>query len=96
MNARHVAERLRIFRHQGVRHALAHADAALREVARHDVDHVGARSLDLLLDGRLSTLAERHHGDDRADADDHAEHSQHRAHLVAVQRLQGDPQRHEY
>ena len=33
---------------------------------------------------RLRARAERHHRDDGADADDHAEHGQRRAHLVAV------------
>jgi hypothetical protein len=75
--------------------ALAHAHAALREVAGVDVDHVGAGGLDAFLDRRARAGAERHHGDDGADADDHAKHGQDGAHLVAVERLQRDPQGHE-
>ena len=77
-------------------HARALAHAALLEVAGVDGDQVGAGRLDLLLDRRLRAAAERHHRDDRADADDHAEHRQDGPHLVAVQRLERDAQRHEY
>jgi hypothetical protein len=75
--------------------ALAHAHAALGEVAGVDHDHVGAGRLDALFDRRARAGAERHHRDDGADADDHPEHRQDGAHLVAVERLQRDPQGHQ-
>ena len=90
------AHRRRHPRRQRGGHARALADAARLEVAGVDDDQVGAGRLDLLLDRRLRAAAERHHRDDRADADDHAEHRQGGPHLVAVQRLQRDPERHEY
>jgi hypothetical protein len=67
----------------------------LREVAGVHVDQVRPRRFHLFFDRRLRAAAERDHRDDRADADDHAEHGQDRAHLVAVERLHCDPQRHQ-
>ena len=38
----------------------------------------------------LGPSAESHHRDDRGDADDDAEHGQHRPHFVPAQRAKGD------
>ncbi len=76
-------------------HSLTLADASRLEVARIHVDQVRPRRLDLIFDRRLRSAAERHHRDDGTDADDHAEHRQDRAHLVAIERLQRDAERHQ-
>ena len=44
----------------------------------------------------LRAGAQRHHRDDRGHADDHAEHGQRRPQLVAAERLEGDPKRHQH
>ena len=85
----------RVLRRQRAGVALAHADAALLEVAGAHHDHVGAGRLDLRLDRRLRAGAERHHRDHRGHADDHAEHGQRGAHLVARQRLERDAKHHQ-
>ena len=69
--------------------------AALRGVAGVDRDHVRAGAFDLIFDRRLRAVAHRHERDDRRDADDHAEHGQAGAHLVAAERLEGDAERHD-
>ncbi len=55
-----------------------------------DVDEGRPLALDLLVDGGPRAAAERDHGDDRGHADDHAEHGEDRAHLVAAHGLEGD------
>ena len=66
----------------------------LREVAGVDRDHVRAGALDLILDRRLRAVAHRHERDDGGDADDHAQHRQAGAQLVAAERLECDAKRH--
>ena len=95
LHAAHVPDRGGIVRRQRAGVALAGAHAGRHEVAGAHHDHVGARRLDLRLDRRLGAGAERDHGDDGTDADDHAKHGQRRAHLVASQRLEGDPEDHQ-
>ena len=52
-------------------------------------ERVGAElRLDRVLDARVQALDERHHGDDRRDRDDVAEHGQQRAQLVRPDGLQ--------
>ena len=62
----------------------------LLAAAGKDDDDVGAEALELALHQRAGALADRHHGRDRGDADDHAEHGQAGAQLVLGQGAQGD------
>jgi hypothetical protein len=66
------------------------AHAAIARRARHDHEDVGAERADLLGDLRLRAGADRHHGDDRGDPDDDAEHGEEAAHLVGAQRPERD------
>nr|WP_293251655.1 hypothetical protein [Nannocystis sp.] len=66
----------------------AHA-ALLRRARAHD-QHVGAHLVERALHLGLRALADRHHRDHRADADDDPQHREERAHLVAQQRQHGD------
>ena len=75
-------------RRQG-RHATpARAHAGRSGGAGNHHQQVGAEAVDLLLHCGVGALADAHHGDDRGDADDDAEHGQRRAQLVAPQRAQ--------
>ena len=70
-------------------------DAAGVRAAGEDRDHVGAGAADLIFDRGLRARAERDHRDDGGHADDHAEHREGRAQLVARQRLERDPKGHQ-
>ena len=72
----------------------ATAHAARGEVAGVHRDHVGPGALDLVFDHRLCAVAHGDERDDRRNADDHPEHGQSRAHLVATERLERDAERH--
>ena len=85
----------RVVRGQRARRARAHPDAARREVAGVHRDHVGAGALDLILDHRLGAVAHGHQRDDRRHADDHPEHGQAGAHLVATEGLERDSKGHD-
>ena len=75
---------------QGLGLAPAHVQAAAGHGAAGDEQQVGAHGGDLVLHLLLRALADADHGDDRADADDDAQHGEHGAHLVARQRPQCD------
>ncbi len=77
----------------GRAHAAAHA--AHGEVAGHDGDEVRAARSNLLLDAYLGAVAERDQRNHGRDADDHAEHGQGCAHLVARERLERDTRGHD-
>ena len=62
-----------VLRREGHARAGAEADAAAGGRARLDQERVGAHAGDGLLQGGLRALADLHHGDDRADADDDAQ-----------------------
>src|SRR5439155_22736709 len=81
---------LRIAQRQGLRAARARAQAVDVAAAGLDPDHVVADTADLLLDLVGRPLAHRHAADDRAHADDDAQHGQNAAHLVARERSQRD------
>ena len=71
----------------------AGAVAARAELlARPQHQQVAAEAGDLVGDHARGAVAQRHHGDHRADADDDAEHGQERAHQVAADRAQGEQQ----
>ncbi len=53
-------------------------------------EHVGAQRLQPGLHRALSALAQGHHGDDRRDANHHAQHGEQRAQLVGDDRVEGD------
>ena len=59
-------------------------------VAGRHHDQVHAGGTHLLLDGGLRPAAESDHGENRRDANGHAEHRQDCLQLVATERLQGD------
>ena len=65
-------------------------DAAAVDAAGEDHDHVLAQRGDARLDLRLGAVADADHGDDRAHADDDAQHGQRRPQLVPAQRAEGD------
>ena len=79
-------------RERGLRAEAAVRAARGRRAGQHD-EQVGAHRGEGLLDLRLRALADGDHGDDRADADDDAEHGREGAHLVAEQRAERDAQR---
>ncbi len=64
--------------------------AAEIALPRSNRQHVRAQLRDLRLYGPLGALAERDHGDHRADADDDAEHGEHRPELVGPDRVHRD------
>ena len=66
--------------------------ASSRVVAGIHVHEVRAGRLDVRLDRGLGTVAKRHHRHDGADADDHPEHGEKRAQLVAAERLERNPE----
>ena len=66
------------------------ADAAAVDAAGEDQDDVLAEGGDAGLDLGLGAVADADHGDDRADADDDAQHGQRRPQLVPAQRAEGD------
>ena len=70
--------------------AVGDANAAERRLAGHDAEDVGAERGDAVVDRLLRAGAERHHGDDRADADDDAQHGEHRPERVGPDRLKRD------
>src|SRR5262249_9362384 len=63
--------------------AAAAARAARRARARQDDEQVGAHRRELVLDHLLGALADGHHRDDGADADDDAERREEAPDLVA-------------
>ncbi len=65
--------------------ALPDAHPARRHRARQHDDEVGAQALDLLGHPGGGAGPDRHHGDDRADADDDAEHGERAPQLVHAQ-----------
>ena len=79
---------------QGRGAARAAAGAKRRHRSRLDDEQVGAETLDLLAHGLVGALTDGHHRDQRGDADEDPEHGQHRAHLVAHQRLHRRGQDH--
>ena len=81
------ADRLRVGDGQRRRAAKARPRAAGQHRARKHHREIGAETLDLLAHRRVRAIADRHHGDQRGDADEHAEHGQRRAQLVASDRL---------
>ena len=81
------ANRARIRHRQRGGAAEAGADAARGQRAGQDHDDVGAEALDLLADRLAGAVAHGDHDDQRGDADEHAEHGERRAHLVAPDRL---------
>ncbi len=52
------------------------------DLARADEEEIAAQAANALGDALLGALAYRHQGDDRADADDDAQHGESGAHLV--------------
>ena len=60
---------------------------------QHD-EQIGAEARDLLLDGRVRTLPDGHHGDQRGDPDEHPQHGQRRAQLIAGERPPGGDEGH--
>ncbi len=71
------------------RTAEAHRKAAAADVAGHDQNHVLAQLGNLRFDLRLGAIANAHHGDDGAHADNNSQHGQQGTHGVALQRPQG-------
>ena len=73
----------------------SHAEADAVAVGRAGLDQhvVGPHAGDRGLQGRLRALADLHHGDHRAHADDHAQGGQRGTQLVAAQRARSGPQR---
>ena len=67
-----------------------HALAAAREVARADLNDVGARRLERCLDRPARAGTKRHHGNHGGNANHHAQHGQPRAQAVAAKRTHGD------
>ena len=61
--------------------------------SRLNRDEIAAKGFDLVFDALTGPLADRHHGDHRAHADDHAQHRQRGAHLVREQCLECDLER---
>gem|GEM_PF-5264769 len=70
----------------------AAAGAALVEVAGKNQQNVLPKRGDLGFDHRFRPVANAHHRDDRADADDDAERREDGAHGVAAQRAEGNRQ----
>ena len=64
------------------------AGAAGSELARPDREQIAAELGQIRGHLGRRAVADRHHGDDRADADDDAEHGQKRAQRIAQDRLQ--------
>ena len=91
------ADRLRVGDGQRRGAAKAGPRAAGQHGARKNNSEIGAETLDLLAHRRVRAIAHRHHRDQRGDADEHAEHGQRRAQLVASDRLYrgGDDHRRE-
>ena len=65
-------------------------NAAAVDAAGKNLDDVLAEGGDARLDLGLRGFAEGDHGDDRADADDDAEHGQHGPHFIPAQGAEGD------
>ena len=65
-------------------------DAATAETSREHEDDVLAHAGDLGLDLGLGAVANANHGDDCADANDHAQHGEQGAQLVASQSASGN------
>ena len=89
------ADRARVRDRERAGAAEAGADAAGGRRARQDHDDIGAEALDLLAHRLVGALADGDHDDERGDADEHAEHGQRRAHLVAPDRLRRREQDHQ-
>ena len=79
-----------VFDRQRAGAAEAAVDAAAVDAAGKDLDDVLAEGGDAGLDLGLGAIADADHGDDRAHADDDAQHGQRRPHLVPAQRAEGD------
>ncbi len=79
---------------QGRGAAGAAPSAQARHRAGNDDEQVGAEAFKLLAHGVVGALPDRHHRNQRGDADEDAEHGQRRPHLVARQRLHGGGQDH--
>ena len=75
--------------------AEAGANSSRRHCAGLDHDDIGAQALDLLAHRFIGALTDSHHGDQRGDADEHAEHGERGAHLVAADRLRRRGEHHE-
>ena len=75
--------------------AEAGADAAQGERAGQDHDDVGTEALDLLAHRLAGAVADGDHNDERGNADEHPEHGERRAHLVAPDRLSRGGEDHE-
>src|SRR6266540_3813293 len=73
--------------------ALGRADPGLLSAAGADEKQIGPEALDLRGDLLLRALADRHHRDHGADADDDAQHRQTRSELVGAERPKRDPDR---
>ena len=69
--------------------AVGDPDAAEARLTGVDAEHVGAQRGDPVLHRLLRAAAKGHHGDDRAHADDDAEHGEHRPQRVGLDRLVG-------
>src|SRR5678815_3892421 len=64
--------------------------AVLNHVAGHDEQQVASETADRVLHEVLRALANGHHGDHGADADDDAQRGEDRAHLVSHERAESD------
>ena len=87
-------DRLRVAECQRRGAAGAAARAARHRRAGQDDHEVGPEAFDLLPHRLVGALADRDHGDQRRDADEHAEHGERRAHPVAADRLRCRGQHH--
>jgi len=79
---------VQVFNRQGVCACVTSAGADATDVLRSGTDkkQVGADASDLFLNRLLRSLANADHRDDCGNANDDAQHSQRRAHLVSYQR----------
>ena len=66
------ANRIVILKRKRARGAEAHPETAARDVAGHHQDHILAEARDLRFDLRPRALADAHHRNHRADANDNA------------------------
>ena len=76
---------------EGLSVAGSHADAGAGDTAGEHDDQVAADGGDLFFDADFGAGADGHHGDDRRDSDDDAEHGEGGTHFINAQRAERDP-----